>query len=66
MENDIGAGLLQGIIASLLLIIPIWKIHAKAGLNPTLSLLVFIPYFGLLIVALVLAFSRWPSTEGEA
>ena len=45
-----------------LIIYPLWRIFRRAGLNAALSLMVFIPYVGLLIVILILAFSRWPTT----
>ncbi len=51
------------IILGLVLIFPLWKIHSKAGKNPVLSLFVFLPYLGLLIVSLNLAFSSWPAIE---
>ena len=66
MENELVIELISQIVIVLLLVVPLWKIHAKAGKNPALSLFVFIPYLGLLIVSLVLAFSRWPATESAA
>ncbi|RCW94628.1 hypothetical protein [Marinomonas foliarum] len=63
MENELITDLLGQIVLGLLLVVPLWKIHGKAGKNPALALFVFIPYLGLLIVSLVLAFSRWPATE---
>ena len=50
-------------VAGAILIVPLWKIHARAGFAPTTSLLVFVPFFGFLIVYLMLAFRRWPNTE---
>jgi hypothetical protein len=44
----------------ILLIIPFWRIFAKAGFNPALSLLTVIPIANLVVVYYV-AFSRWPS-----
>jgi hypothetical protein len=55
--------ILSQIIFAILVVFPLWKIHEKAGKNPALSLFVFIPYLGLFIVALILAFSNWPATE---
>ncbi len=52
------------VIAFVLLVIPLWKICARAGFNPALSLLAIIPLLGLLIVAGVLAFSEWPAAKG--
>ena len=63
--NEIAVGLLQTIVLGVLLIVPAWKIHQKAGLTPALSLLLFVPFIGKMIVYLVLAFSKWPNTEGE-
>lgn len=48
-------------ILGLILILPLWKIHARAGLKPALSLLIFVPYLGLLIVIGLLAFRPWPA-----
>lgn len=58
-KGDLGAA----VFAALLLIVPVWRIFRRAGLHPALSLLLFIPGLGLFIVALVLAFSRWPAIE---
>jgi hypothetical protein len=44
---------------SVLLIVPLWKTHEKAGQNPALSLIVIIPFFGFLICLAILAFSNW-------
>lgn len=46
-----------------ILIVPVWKIFGKAGFTPALSLLLFVPYVGIVIAALLLAFRRWPSTQ---
>ncbi len=62
MENTVLLDILAGFVFGLPLIVPLWKIHAKAGMRPALSLLVFLPYLGLLITTMVLAFSRWPAT----
>jgi hypothetical protein len=45
----------------LLLIVPVWRIFRRAGFHPALSLLIFLPGFGILIVAALLAFRRWPA-----
>lgn len=44
------------------LVFPLWRIFKRAGKHPAFSLLVFMP-FGLLIVTLILSFSRWPAIE---
>ncbi len=41
------------------LLLPFWKIFTRAGLNPYLSLIVLIPFFGFLIGCLILAVSDW-------
>lgn len=46
-------------IAMLIIIVPVWKIFSKAGLHPALSLLLFIPAIGPIIVLLILAFADW-------
>lgn len=54
----------SNLLVAALLVVPLWRIFSRAGLNPALSLIVFVPVFGFLIVLLILALSRWPSTEG--
>jgi hypothetical protein len=51
------------IIGALLLIIPLWKICARAGFHPALSLLAVIPYLGLIALACLLAFVDWPTEQ---
>ena len=63
MENELITDLIGQFVLGLLLVFPLWRIHDKAGKTPALALFVFLPYLGLLIVSLVLAFSRWPATE---
>ncbi len=63
MENNLIAHIIGQIVLGLILIFPLWKIHSKAGKDPVLSLFIFLPYLGILIVSLILAFSRWPATE---
>ncbi|MDC8756435.1 hypothetical protein [Janthinobacterium fluminis] len=50
-------------LASLLLIIPLWKICGRAGFHPALSLLAIVPLIGFLVVAGILAFVEWPATR---
>lgn len=52
--------LIQTFLISLIVIAPAWKICGKAGFNPYLSLVVFIPFLGLVILLLILAFANWP------
>jgi hypothetical protein len=49
------------ILIAVLFLYPLWRIFARAGLPAPLSLLVFLP-LGQVIVALILAFARWPNT----
>lgn len=56
--------IIESFAGALLVIIPLWVIFRRAGLAPALSLIVFLPYLGFVIVVLILAFARWPATEG--
>ena len=58
--NDLQGHFLLG----LLLVVPGWKICGKAGINQFLSLLVFLPYLGYLVLSLTLAFAAWPAFQG--
>ncbi len=49
---------LIGVICLIIILIPIWFICKKAGFSPWLSLLVIVP-FGGLVLLYVLAFSEW-------
>ena len=51
---------LWGLIALILIIVPLWRICRRAGFSPALSLLAVIPGIGLLIVAAVLGLAEWP------
>lgn len=53
--------LFVAIIASVLVIVPLWRICARAGFNGALSLLALIPWFGVLIVGAILSFTKWPT-----
>lgn len=64
MDPSLMWNLLYSVLLSLLVVIPLWRVFGRAGLHPALSLLVFIPVFGFLIVLGVLAFTRWPNVEG--
>jgi len=61
MDTDIVNDLIQGFVAALIVIVPLWKIHEKAGFNPYLSLIAFVPWLGLLVSPLILAFAPWPT-----
>jgi hypothetical protein len=54
------------IILGFVLVYPLWRIFSRTGLTPALSLLIFVPFAGVFIVLAVLAFDRWPATEGAA
>ena len=60
MENNV---LLDYVVATLLIIIPCWKIFRRVGLSPAFSLFALIPVLGWLIAAAILAFLRWPAFE---
>lgn len=56
LEIVIGA-----VAVAILLVIPLYRVMAKAGLNPALAFLIAIPGFGYLIVIGILAFADWPN-----
>jgi hypothetical protein len=63
-----GFYLIVFLVAAVVLIIPVWFICKKAGFSPYLSLLILIP-FGGLVLLYVLAFSEWkvaPAAPGLA
>jgi hypothetical protein len=45
-------------IAGLFLVVPFWIIFKKAGFPPALSIILFVPFVGILILYVV-AFSEW-------
>ena len=64
MEFSTGMGIF---LVSIFCLFPFWRIYQRAGLNPYLTLLLFLP-FGFLITGIILAASKWkissvPSTE---
>jgi hypothetical protein len=56
-------GLLYHLVAALLVIFPCWKIFQRVGLNPALSLFIFVPGLGWWIAGAILAFSKWPTVD---
>jgi len=44
---------------ALIVIIPLWRICERAGLQPAISLLALVPWIGFVLVAAILAFSAW-------
>jgi hypothetical protein len=59
-------GIIAGLIAAALVIVPLWRICERAGFSPALSLLVVIPWLGFLIIAAVLGFAEWPSLKNRS
>jgi hypothetical protein len=53
--------LYTAIVVGLLVVVPLWRIFARAGFGPALSLLAVLPYVGVPICLAVLAFRRWPA-----
>lgn len=49
---------------SLFLLYPLWIICRRAGLNPYWALLVFIPYIGVMAVAVALGSLQWKRPDG--
>jgi uncharacterized membrane protein YhaH (DUF805 family) len=52
-------------LLALVLIVPTWRICARAGFSGALSLFLFVPVIGPFIVMAVLAFSTWPAGEAS-
>ena len=53
-------------LATIVLIVPIWRIFRRAGFAGLWALLMFIPFVGYLGATLMLALRRWPSTAEVA
>jgi O-antigen ligase len=51
------------VVAAAFFLVPVWRIHKRAGLLPALSLLILVPFAGVVVSSLILAFSRWPATR---
>jgi len=51
------------LIGAIIAIIPIWRICARVGYSPWLSLLMAIPVVNIIFIYF-LAFSDWPSQKG--
>ncbi len=54
--------LLGGFVFAILCIYPLWRIFARAGLPPPLSMLVFLPLGGF-VAPMILAFADWPNAQ---
>jgi len=52
------------IVAVFVILLPLWKICSKAGFNPWLSLLFFVPLVNILLLY-YLAFAHWPIHHGQ-
>ena len=50
-----------GIVGLAVIVIPLWRVCDRAGFNPALALLAFVPFAGVVIVGAVLAFGDWPA-----
>ncbi|HIC82194.1 MAG TPA: hypothetical protein EYP07_14725 [Kiloniellaceae bacterium] len=57
--------LLGGFVFAILCIYPLWRIFARAGLPPALSLMVFLPLGGL-VAPMILAFAQWPNAQAPS
>jgi len=55
--------LIVHLLFALLLIVPTWRICARAGFSGALSLFHLVPVIGSFIVMAILAFSTWPAGE---
>lgn len=58
--------LLQALLATVLFVLPLWKICKRAGFHPALSLIAIVPLLGILIVGAILAFAEWPAARRAA
>jgi len=54
------------VFLAMVLIVPVWRIVRRTGRHPALSLLIFFPGIGIILVAFILAFGRWPALESKA
>ena len=52
---------IEAIVLGLVLIVPLWRICRRAGIDPFWALLVFAPFIGIPLVLLVLALAPWPN-----
>jgi hypothetical protein len=46
---------------ALVIVIPLWRIFERAGMQPAISLVALVPVVGLVVAALILAFGQWSS-----
>ena len=59
-------GLIYQVFAAVIVIFPSWKIFQRVGLNPALSLFIFLPVLGWWIAGAILAFSKWPAVDASS
>ncbi len=53
------------VLTSVIVVVPLWRLFARAGLNRYLALLAFLP-LGVIVALFVLAFARWsPHAEEQ-
>ena len=57
--------LIVHVLFALLLIVPTWRICARAGFSGALSLFHLVPVVGSFVIMAILAFSRWPAGEAQ-
>lgn len=50
---------IETLVIAALLLLPLWKVFTRSGLNPYLSLTVLIPGLGFFIACIILAVSKW-------
>ncbi|MGR8980889.1 MAG: hypothetical protein ACU84H_12480 [Gammaproteobacteria bacterium] len=55
----------QVFIVGLFIVVPVSLIYRKAGFHPAWAALVFLPFFGLLLVFMQLALTPWPNLRDE-
>lgn len=53
------------LLLAVLVIIPAWRIIGRTGLSPAWSILLAVPLLGFPVVALVVAYSRWPASAPQ-
>jgi len=56
---------MAALIGLLIIIVPLWRICQRAGLNPVISLIAIVPFLGLWVVAGILAFAPWPALKSR-
>jgi hypothetical protein len=53
------------VVASAVIVVPFWRIFAKAGFPGALALLMLVPVANL-IMLFILAFMEWPALRGKS